>query len=958
MKRICIFFLFVLLGQTAYGQGVIKGLVYDAKAKDILPTATVMVDSSQKGVRTGMDGTFSLELPAGTYNLRVSFVGFEPQLINGVEVADGLVTNLDTVKIGITKETQLQGAVVTAKLKPSSENAFLKLKQISSNVIDGMTASSFRKIGDGDAAASIKRVSGVSVNDGKYVFVRGLGDRYTKTMLNNLDVPGLDPDRNTIQMDIFPTGIIDNLVINKSFSADLPADFTGGLVNISLKDIPSEKSANIGLSLGYNPNMHFQSDYLSYHGGKTDFLGFDDGTREIPATENIPSFVDALGNQNSAKRFADILESFNPEMAAYEKNSGMNMGMKFYYGNQKVNESKNKTIGYNFLVDYDNKTQFYREVEYARYGLESDPNVLEMEQREYQKGDLGRNSVMLSLMGGYAIKKENSNWAFKLIHLQNGESQAGIFDYNKSDQGTEFQGFQHNLEYTQRGLTNLLVAYDKKLNDRWKMEWKLSPTYSTVHDPDIRYTRYVERGGAPTIGTEGGLPQRIWRELSEMNVSTKVDFTNSRQMFGRDAKIKTGAAYTFKDRSFLLRSFFINPKPASQIIDLTGNPDELFYHDNLWPNQERPDMGVIYQADFIPTNPNDYQSNVHNLAAYGSVEAHLNPKLKTILGLRLEDYMQYYTGQNQLGTQKLNNDQVLNDLGLYPALNMVYEINKKSNLRFSASRTTARPSMKELSYAEIYDPLTGRRFIGGMLEDRDVSTGTVYWDGQLRSTKIINLDLRWEVFPSLGNTISMGAFYKQLSNPIEMVQSSKQAGAFQPRNVGDGSILGAEIELRKDLSFISESMKKWMFTTNLTYTDSKIKYSSTEKLSREQNKRSGQTIGDSRQMAGQSPYMINAGMAYSTEQIEAGLYYNVQGPTLKYVGIVDRPDIFTQPFNSLNFNGTVKLGAEKNYTIGVKVSNILGDEREEFFQSYEAQEQIFTRYRPGRLYSFSIGYDF
>ena len=168
-------------------------------------------------------------------------------------------------------------------------------------MIDGISSAAFRKTGDSDAASAMKRVPGVSLAGGKYIYVRGLGDRYNKTVLNGLDIPGLDQDRNTLQMDIFPTNVIENMIVHKSFNGDLPADFTGGLIDIELKSFPDKRVRQVSLQGGYNTNYHFRSDYLSYEGGKLDFLGMDDGTREIPATSNIPLFGEVIGNPTGVK---------------------------------------------------------------------------------------------------------------------------------------------------------------------------------------------------------------------------------------------------------------------------------------------------------------------------------------------------------------------------------------------------------------------------------------------------------------------------------------------------------------------------------------------------------------------------------------------------------------------------------------------------------------------------------
>src|SRR5690606_34012093 len=229
-----------------------------------------------------------------------SYISYATLRIEGVSVTDGNVVLLDNISLKEDAE-EVQEVVVTAQAIRTSEEALLTVKRKSANLLDGISSANFRKIGDSDAASAVKRVPGVSIEGGKYVFVRGLGDRYTKSTLNGVDIPGLDPDRNTIQMDMFPTSIVDNIIVVKSFTSNLPADFTRGIVNVDTKDFPEEKTFNISGGLGYNPSMHFNTGYLTYEGGKTDFLGFDDGTREIPTARSttIPLYTDVVGNVDS-----------------------------------------------------------------------------------------------------------------------------------------------------------------------------------------------------------------------------------------------------------------------------------------------------------------------------------------------------------------------------------------------------------------------------------------------------------------------------------------------------------------------------------------------------------------------------------------------------------------------------------------------------------------------------------
>lgn len=952
---------FILIFSRLYAQNsYIRGAVFDAASGEYLPGVTVLVPGTTNGTITDLDGQFSLAISPGVYELNFSFISYETLKINDINVGEGEVVQLGDLSL---KEASIELSEITvmAEAVRNTENALLTLKQKSVSVIDGISSTNFRKIGDSDAAASMKRVTGVSVEGGKYVYVRGLGDRYTKTIMNGLDVPGLDPDRNTLQMDIFPTSLIDNIIVHKSFSAELPADFTGGVINITTKDFPEEKTSSLSFGFGYNPSIHFNNKFLTYKGGATDFLGFDDGTRKIPATSDIPFFSQVVGNPDGEKglRYREILEAFNPTLSAHEQQSLLDFELGYHIGNQA--SFGQKSVGYNFSLSYKNNYEYFKDAEFARYGLSGDPDVTEMEVREFQSGSIGVNTVLLSALAGLSVKTSVSKYSIDLLHLQNGESRAGIFDYRNADQGAVFYGFQHNLDYSQRSLSNLIIRGKHSFSNKdWDLNWKISPTFSRIYDPDIRFTRYEDRDGVYSIGTEVGFPERIWRDLSEINLSGAAHAAKTFSFAGRKSKFRFGAAYTFKERDFEIRNFALNIRN----VPLSGDPDELFYTENLWPLNGNQSSGTTYEAPFIPTNPNKFNSSISNVAGYASVEMEPANKLKTILGLRLESYKQKYTGQDQLGFNVLENDVVLDQLGFFPSVNIIYSVSEKQNFRFSFSKTIARPSFKELSYAEIYDPVSGRTFIGGLFRDANDLAGIEYWDGDLVSTDIYNYDLRWELFGLNGQMFSISGFYKKFINPIEMVQFATQTGSFQPRNVGDGEVIGAETELRLNGETLFQELDKLRFLLNFTLTGSSIELSPTELKSRQENARTGQEIDNYRSMAGQAPYIINTGIAYeggdegTLKGLEAGLYYNVQGSTLLYVGIADRPDIYTKPFHSLNFNSNKSLGKQKKINVGFKVENILNSSKESIFESYNAKDQYFERLSAGMTFKVRFIYKF
>ncbi len=951
---------FVLLsGSLIAQQGVIRGTVYDDETAEPLPGVTILLEGTTTGTMTDFDGKFSLNVPAGNHQLRVSFISFETLSISDVSVKDGEVVLFDNLRLR-SADFQLDEVVVSAEMIRRTEEALLMVKKQSANLIDGISSANFRKIGDSDAAASMKRVPGISVEGGKYIYVRGLGDRYTKATLNGMDIPGLDPDRNTLQMDIFPTNIIDNIIVVKSFTADLPADFTGGVIDISTKDFPEVRTGSISISGGYNPQMHFNSNYLTYAGGKTDWLGFDDGTRLIPATEDIPFFTEVIGNPNGerAERYKEILRSFNPNLSSFEQQSLMDYSLGISFGDQ-FSLIKDFSIGYNFSFTYRNETSFYKEAQFGNYGLLANPDEYEMELRESAIGDYGENNVLLGGLAGIAIKSKKSKIRINYLQLQNGESRAGKFDFIGADQGSEFFAFQQNLDYSERSIKNIFVNGKHFFPvAKFEIDWRLSQTASTMDDPDVRFTRYEKRAEEFAIGTETGFPERIWRELSEVNQSAQLNLSKDFSLLNRKAKLQAGAAYTYKERDYIIRTFTLNIRN----VPLTGDMNELLFEENLWPLGGSISRGTTFEAPFIPDNPNQFNASNRTSSAYVSLHFLPHQKIRSIIGLRIEDYKQFYTGQNQLGTIVYDNEAVLDQLDFFPTINLIYSVNDQQNIRFSFAKTIARPSFKEMSFAEIYDPLSSRTFVGGLFRDANDIAGIEFWDGNLRTSNISNFDLRWERFMEHGQTFSISAFYKSFENPIELVQFLTQKGAFQPRNVGDGFVVGSEIEFRKNLGFLGVSLINWNISGNFTYTISQIELSATEFESRKGAARAGQVVNTHRDMAGQAPYIVNAGVAYQGDKgfwqnLEAGLYYNVQGKTLLVVGIADRPDVYSLPFHSLTFNANKKFGKNNKMSFGFKVDNVLGSTKETVFLSYKATDQYYNFLNPGRKFSLRFSYN-
>ncbi|MEQ8628863.1 TonB-dependent receptor [Ekhidna sp.] len=953
-----VLFIFLIVTFNAFSQqGTIRGTVIEDTNGEPLFGVTVQIKGTTNGAITDFDGKFEIKAAPGTYDLQASFVSFQTVVVSGLAVEPEEVTLIDQIRLKEDVEL-LDEVVVTAEVIKTTEAALMTVKRKSASLVDGISAASFRKIGDSDAASAAKRITGVSVEGGKYVYVRGLGDRYTKTQLNGMDVPGLDPDRNSIQMDIFPTNVLNNIIVSKTFTADLPADFTGGLVNIETKDIPDIKTTTAQVGFGYNPSMHFNADYLTYEGGKTDWLGFDDGTRELHVGDNeLFSAVDvATAGQAEQSQIEAQQAGFNKQLGAMRERSFMDFNLGFSTGNQK--EIGIGTLGYNFALTYRNSTEYYDDALFAQYFIRTDQQ--ELVQISNQEGEYGVNNTLLGGLVGLGLKRDKSKYRINLLKIQNGESKTGSFDFEifPNTIASDFVGVQNNLEFSQKSLTNLFVSGEYFL-DSWTLGWRISPTKSSIYDPDIRFTKYevlLDADDNPRgfdIGTgNSGVPVRIWRDLNETNLSSRVDAAKEYDINGRDAKLKVGAGVTLKNRDFIIREFNLNVEQD----DFIGNYDELLYEENLYPSEN----GNIYYPQYIGGNVNQFDASVSNYSFYASNEFFPFDRFKAIVGVRAEAYQQKYTGENQQNIV-LDNETVIDEFNLFPSTNFTYQISENQNLRFAYNRTIARYSFKEASFIEYFDPLTGRTFLGALSPIEDPETRETIWDGNIKSTLIDNFDVRWERFGDRAQILSISGFYKKFSDPIEIVQIASANNNFQPQNVGDATVYGAELEFRQSLGHIDPSLSDFFINGNGTWTVSQITMTDIEYEARQRNAKSNENVDRERELQGQAPYIINTGLSYAGQKngLEIGLYYNVQGPTLTYTGGPrGAPDVYSIPFSSVNFSAIKNFGENDKMRLTFRVNNILNDKREWEYQAFDSKDQIFEARSPGTRVSLGFRYSF
>lgn len=934
-----------------FSQGTIRGEVKDAKTGLVIPFAKIKVEGQNMGTITDFDGLYTLKLNEGKHNLIIIVADYQERTLEAT-VTNGKVTELP-ISMDPIQVKQLEGATVVAYRKtPNTIAGDDARRREATNATDGISKEQMKATGDGDVGEVAQRVTGVSVEGGKHVYVRGLGDRYTKTILNGMEIPGLDPERNTVQMDIFPTNLIDNVTVYKTFTPNLTGDFTGGLIDISTKDFPSKKTLSFSTGWGFNTESTFNKDYISYKGGKLDFLGIDDGTRKMPVNPNV-KFPDPTQND---PKLSTLTKSFNPTMAPEKASNFLDQNYSFSTGDQL--NFKKFDYGYNVALNYRNSHRMFSDVEFNEYRKDTDANTTSLTPFNKATGVLTENDVLWTALIGQSIKiNKKTKISLILFHTQNGKKSASnIRSVNYESNPSTL--VKQSLQYNQRSITNAQLNGSHNLN-RWRIDWKLAPTISKISDPDIRSTILEELQNTDgqvyyklnkAVGSE---IRRIYRELNETNLNGRLDF---KYTFSKKDSLKSdisfGLSNTFKKRDFSIYDFLFSVENAKTY---SPDPNYYFQEENIWTSER--DAGTYAQGE--KQLANTYKATQNVIGAYVMNDFPISKKFNVTYGTRIEKVVNTYTGQNNSGTIKYNNQKVLDELSVLPSVNMVYKLNSSEkaqhNFRLGYSKTVARPSFREISVAQIYDPIQGRRYNGNI---------------DLKQTDIHNLDLRWEDFFGRTELISASVFYKRFINPIEIVSFDLAPNEVKPVNAGVADVYGAEFEIRKAIGFKAESKRHLSFVTgaNFTYVLSKIDMNKvlinkgtdlvTEKSLREANAREGEKIGNYRPMFGQSPYIINAFVTFKNDSL--GLIinasYNIQGKRLAVIGVGQLPDVYENPFNSLNVKISKDLGKKRYWNVSLAAQNLLMSKKVRSYISYKAENQIYDTFYQGMTISGTLTY--
>ncbi len=931
MKRfiLSIFLLVVTVGLVSAQNGTLRGKIIDQKTGETLIGATVSVKGTAKGAITDFDGNYTLILAPGTYDIAISFVSYETKEIKSVVVKEDEVTVINE-NLG-DANLQLQEVTVKAKAVTRTETAMMVMQRKSAKILDGISAQQISKLGDGNAAAALKRVTGVSVQGGKYVFVRGLGDRYTKTTLNNAEIPALDPQRNTVQMDMFPSNVIENIVVNKTFTPDMPGESTGGHVDVVTRDFPEDFTMQISTSLGYNTLSSLNDKFLTYESGKYDWLGIDGKHRAIP--DVAQGYIDGMKakgatsiDKNGHYGNADLnkfTNDFSKTVAPEERTSFLNHGHKLVIGDQ-ITLAEEKAIGYNFSVSYNHSYEYFENGEIGRY----ETNQLDL--RKVTSSRTGNEKFKLAALANVNFKLSNNNKVgLRFLRNQAGNKIASYRYGVVPDDGDNFQ--ERNLNYQGRHFSSGQL-HGKHVLTGWNnatITWLGSYTFMKQEEPDNRYfsNNYDEANGEYRL-QEIDLPTRTFRDISENDIDTKVDFELPFNFRGNKSKFKTGLANVMKDRNgdqmlISMNSGGLNSSDYRGTLELHGNWDEYLKNNVITES----DKGYYYTFSQSDLTQASYEANSRVTSVYAMADMKINEKLRVVFGARFENY--YVKAANKVDenepTYKGNSTTTNNVL---PSLNFTYSLTDNMNLRLAGSQTVARPVFREIAPQSFYDYIAGMRFTG---------------NPNLEPSSITNVDLRWEYFFGRGEMIAISGFYKYFEAPIERRLDPGSAGEILYFNAEATDLLGVEAEFRKKLDFIG--FEGLSFGSNVTLVQSSVRLTENERQWRE---------GSTRPMLGQAPFLINAYLSYSNtkSKFDANLGFNVGGRKMFLITAQNTPYIYEKPRELLNF--TMSKGFGDHWSVDLSINNILNAPYEAAYM--EDIEKSSVKYEEGVTYQIGVKY--
>ncbi len=862
MQKVFISILLSCFFSIGFGQtGRISGTIMDSKTGETLPGATVLIDGTAKGASADFDGKFALNnVPVGKVTLMVSYISYNTKKIADVIVKEGDPTDINVLLDPSTSQDLTEVEVVVTLNKENNTALVLQQKN-NASVSDGISAETIRRTPDKNTSDVLKRVSGASIQDNKFAIVRGLNERYNAAYLNGAPLPSSESDRKAFAFDIFPSNMLDNLVITKTARPDMPGEFAGGIIDITTKSIPEKNFISISVNGGYN-TITTGKNQAYYKGGSKDWLGMDDGTRKmpvvIPEIENfpIPSKDKAtLAKSLPEQDWGTYNKKYSPN-SSYQISTGYNIKLK-----------DRDFIGIIASVTY-NKTNSFLKASRNTYSDNNDPGRPSQLDATFDDQIYSTQILAGGLLNFTCKISSNHSISSKNLYSINSDDRTilRLGEANKTDPDPNLS------KTTAFWFTSNKIASSQLIGDHYFQKPKIKITWvgatsnvkrdvpnlrrnsygrykyiSDPSDPNPNDTIYQAIISPSSVGNDYG-GYMFWSSLSENIKSFKLDISRQfkiSESFNFD--IKAGGQVQQRARSFTARQFGYTAYSGNGnyfSYDLLTLPEnQIFANQNM--GVISPGVGGFKLTE--GTHPQDsYHASSNLNAGYLMGDIKYKQWFRAVIGARVEAYNQkliYPDALYNINKKEITKDTTVVDV--LPSGNLIFSLTEKQNVRVSYSKTLNRPEFREIAPFGFYD-FTTLFFTSG--------------NDTLQRAKITNYDLRYEIYPGRGQLFSASLFYKDFLNPIEQIARTN-AGELSYANAPKANCKGLELEYRiilgtffkSDSSLIGKILNNLTLFTNFAYIKSEVDVSKIKKPD---------GTPDVRTLQGQSPYLFNAGLSY------------------------------------------------------------------------------------------------
>ncbi len=902
----------VTVPSAAQESGRIIGRVVEGQQGAPVAGATVELVGTQRTVVTALDGRYTLEdVAPGPASLRVRMIGFGPPVGTGVQVpAGGAVAQ----NIALAAEVvQLAEISVSAASEQGTVNRALEEQRNAANIVSAVSSEQIARSPDSDAGQAVQRVSGVTVQDGRYVIVRGLGERYTTTSLNGARIPSPEPDRKVVPLDLFPSSLLQGITTSKTFTPDQPGDFSGAQVDLKTREFPTGRVVTLSTSVGLNTAVTGRTLPRAPRTG-TEWLGFGGSERKLP---DVARQAGTLAGLTQADRIP-IINSFRDVWSSRAGDAGPNGSLGLSVGGE--DPLLGQRIGYIASLSYSYNQETRRDE--TRASAFAGPTPDQATPVNEYTGATGRESV---LWGG-------------LLNLSTRLGASSKISFNNSltrtadNEATQLTGFYEQnainlaltrLTFVERSVRSNQLLGEHLLGERHFLDWSASATGVTRNEPDRTDLVYVatENGAGNLVPdfwfAANRSADRTFSEVDEHGYEGSLNYRLSLGSLTLPTWIKLGVMGRTVDRDADNRIYNLTSTSLTE-TERRARAEDIF--SGFYASEGR--LRLSRGRD------GRYTAEDRLVAGYVQSDIPVTDRIRLLGGARVERSDIGVSTFVVQGSEEVLVPADLETTDVLPALGITYFVNENQQVRVSATQTLSRPEYRELSPTNYFEILGGQRVFG---------------NPELERALIQNYDARWEWYPRPGETISLGGFYKRFRNPIERILV-QNADGFSPditfANAEGADNYGVELEVRKRLDLVSGWLRQVTFFSNVTLIQSEIDVG---------NEGLSSLTNPSRPMAGQSEYVVNAGLGYSAEGggLDATVMYNVAGPRLMEAGIFPLPDTYEQERHLLDVS--VQFPVAQGLSAKLDGKNLL-DQPVEYLQGPVTR----LRYETGRI--FNLGF--